>query len=318
LSKQACSEDEFLQLWNRYQSVSAIAKILNIDERAVAKRRKRISERNCVILPSPHKLSPYNLVIPQNRIRMTATVDNAVIAVGSDAHVWRKELTTAQRAFVAFHKNYQPDYSVLNGDIFDGASISRHPRIGWNNVPDLKEEFEACRHFTDAVYDAAPNAAHVYLYGNHCQRLDNMLANQMPQLQGLPGMSLAELFPKWEFGISLFINKELQIIHKWKGGEYAVANNTKGAGVSYVTGHLHSQKVIPFTDMRGTRWGVDAGCLAATAGEQFDYTMDTPVNWVSGFAVLTIRNGILFPPELCSVVDEQRGTVWFRGTEIAV
>jgi hypothetical protein len=37
------------------------------------------------------------------------------------------------------------------------------------------------------------------------------------------------------------------------------------------------------------------------------------VNWCSGFAVLTFRNGKLLPPELCEVID---GVAYFRGEEV--
>ena len=38
----------------------------------------------------------------------------------------------------------KPKVVIANGDIFDGAQISRHPRIGWDNKPTVLEELEAC------------------------------------------------------------------------------------------------------------------------------------------------------------------------------
>lgn len=85
-----------------------------------------------------------------------------------------------------------------------------------------------------------------------------------------------------------------------------------------VTGHLHSQKVQPLSDYNGTRWGVDAGCLAAPGGDQFNYAEDNPQNWRSGFCVLTWKKGKLLPPELVTVVDEAEGLVVWRGEIIDV
>jgi hypothetical protein len=76
-------------------------------------------------------------------------------------------------------------------------------------------------------------------------------------------------------------------------------------------------KVTPFGDYRGTRWGVDTGTLAEIDGPQFlDYLEDSPVNWRSGFAVLTMKDNKLLWPELVSKHDE--GIIDFRGSLIDV
>lgn len=79
----------------------------------------------------------------------------------------------------------------------------------------------------------------------------------------------------------------------------------------YVTGHLHSLKVTPYTDLVSDRYGVDTGTLCDVNAEQFAYAEDSPRNWRSGFAVLTFAGGRLMPPELVQRVDE--GKVFFRG-----
>jgi len=68
--------------------------------------------------------------------------------------------------------------------------------------------------------------------------------------------------------------------------------------------------VTPWADYRGRRYGVDTGTMADVGGPQFTYVEAGPLNWASGFAVLTFRDGRLLPPELV-VVDG--GTAWFRG-----
>jgi hypothetical protein len=85
-----------------------------------------------------------------------------------------------------------------------------------------------------------------------------------------------------------------------------------------VTGHLHSQKVTPYSDYNGTRYGVDTGCLSPTTGPQFNYLEDNPRDWRSGFAVLTWWKGQLLTPELVSVLDEAKGLVQFRGEVLSV
>lgn len=84
-----------------------------------------------------------------------------------------------------------------------------------------------------------------------------------------------------------------------------------------VTGHLHSLKVTPYSDYTGIRWGVDTGTLANPYGPQFAYyTEDGPVNWRSGFVVLTIKDRELLWPETVSVLRD--GVVCFRGELIDV
>jgi len=74
---------------------------------------------------------------------------------------------------------------------------------------------------------------------------------------------------------------------------------------------------MPITDYNGTRFGVDAGCLADTEGPQFiDYLEDNPTLWRSGFIVLTFRSGRLMWPEPVYVVED--GKVGFRGEIIEV
>jgi hypothetical protein len=53
-------------------------------------------------------------------------------------------------------------------------------------------------------------------------------------------------------------------------------------------------------------------------GPQFDYRLGTPSDWRSGWCVLTFREGVLMPPEFCTVIDEEAGTVFFRGELLQV
>jgi hypothetical protein len=114
------------------------------------------------------------------------------------------------------------------------------------------------------------------------------------------------------------VNEHTMIKHRWHNGIHAVYNNTLKSGVSFVTGHLHSLKVTPWTDMgaQKTRYGVDTGTMANIDDPAFFYTEDSPVNWRSGLAVLTFWEGKLMPPELCEVISE--GIVYFRGKIIEV
>lgn len=74
---------------------------------------------------------------------------------------------------------------------------------------------------------------------------------------------------------------------------------------------------ITVTTISAKKWpygdGVDTGTLAEPYGPQFNYTEAGPVNWASGFAVLSFHEGRLLEPELCVVMD---GKAWFRGEPV--
>jgi hypothetical protein len=205
----------------------------------------------------------------------------------------------------------------MNGDVFDGASISRHPVSGWGSTPSVKQELEACQDRLGEVEKAAKGAALHWTWGNHDMRFNARLAAQVGDTwRGVEGMNLTDHFPLWKFSTSIMVNEDTMIKHRYHNGIHAVYNNALKSGISIVTGHLHSLKVTPFSDYRGDRYGVDTGSLADINGNQFEYSEDNPKNHRSGFAVLTFVDGELLPPELCQVWDDDH--VVFRGQLIKV
>lgn len=230
-------------------------------------------------------------------------------------HLWPGELTTAQRAFIAFCDKLKPDVAVINGDLFDGATVSRFPAGMWlqEKRPNVRQELEACQAFLDALQ--APKR--IWTWGNHDARFEARLAAMTPEYEGVPGFALKDHFPEWTFGMSMFVNDDLVIKHRaGANGIHAVYQNALKGGRSIVTGHLHSLKVTPWTDYNGTRYGVDTGTLADVDGPQFDYVEDSARNWRSGFVLLTIVGGKLLYPEIVQVWDEN--SVQFRGEIINV
>ena len=251
--------------------------------------------------------------------RQQVEITDGVILVCSDAHYWPDIESTAHRAFCLFAKEMRPHTVIMNGDGFDGASISRHPRIGWDSKPTVKQELEACRQFLGEIEEAASTKSLYWPLGNHDSRFETFLAANAPEFQGVDGFHLKDAFPLWIPCWSVFINDNTVVKHRFKSGIHAPHNNAMWAGRTMVTGHLHSQKVMPLTNYGGTYWGVDAGMLAPVNGPQFtDYLEDAPVNWRSGFAVLTYWKGELLTPELVRVYDEAEGLCEFRGTVFQV
>lgn len=318
MAKARLTEADFIELFER-GGPKAIIAATGATERAIYGRRAEIERRIGRQITAPdaggNHRTRSNI---EHAARHHLDISDGVVLIGSDAHYWPGIITPAHRAFVQFCRTEKPAAVILNGDVLDGAGISRHPSIGWENKPSLIEEIEACQARLAEIERAAPKAELVWTLGNHDARFESRLANVAPEYARVHGVHLKDHFGyRWNPCWATWINEHTVVKHRWKGGIHATHNNTVNSGKSIVTGHLHSLKVTPWTDYTGTRWGVDTGTLAEPGGPQFvDYTEDNPVNWRSGFAVLTFREGELLDPELVRVRDE--ATVVWRGKVIEV
>ena len=308
---KVCSDDDLIAAVLKYGPDRAATILGYSSKRQIYSRMNRIEERRGINLrTSPKSIkngpSVAGAVIP-------IEVRNGTVLVGSDAHIWPGDLTTAQRAFLHFAKELKPAAIIANGDFFDGSSISRFPSIGWESKPSVQEELEAVQDYMHQLVQASKNSQRLWPAGNHDLRFESRIAAQLPELRDVKGVHLKDHFPAWAPCWRVDINGGSVVVkHRWKGGIHATHNNTLNSGVTLVTGHLHSLKVTPYTDYNGTRYGVDTGTLADVNGEQFiHYTEAGPVNWRSGFVVLTFKDGELLLPELVQKWDEDH--VQFRG-----
>ncbi len=250
------------------------------------------------------------------------TINDGVVLIGSDYHKWPGYRSAAFSALIRHTETFEPVAVILDGDMVDGASISRHGSIGWERKPTINEEIQALIPDLDDLIGAHPypdTCDWVWPFGNHDERLETLIANKTPELRGLSGVHLRDHFPAWEPCWTCHINAGtpswtvvLHTIKMTKGDA-----NTKDAGTNIVTGHDHKLYVMPFTDYRGTRYAVHGGTLSAgriPVQEQFiNYTRGKPLDWQSGFTHLTFSNGRLLPPEQVSVISEKNRLTAFRG-----
>lgn len=308
------SDEDFIRLWYELKSAAKLSEVTSLDVRNVHARRRKIENKYKIRLVSKVDRSA-EFLVRDHMSRMDVDLDNATIFVGSDAHYWPDEISTAHLAFVKLIKKHKPDIVVMNGDAVDGASISRYAKAGYDTfrMPTVKEELEAVSDRLGEIEKVAGNAKLVFTMGNHDMRFEAKLANQAPEFAGVPGFTLKEHFPRWLFCMSMMINKNVMVKHRYANGLHATYNNAMKAGVSMVTGHLHRLQATIVSDYNGSRWGVDTGTLCDTDGDQMAYAEDNPSNHCSGFAVLTIVNGRLIQPEFCAVLD---GVAYFRGAPV--
>lgn len=294
----------------RELGVDRAARKLGINRRTVQRRRDSIERESGAALYKGSPLPPEPTQFPWRR---ELKIPNGIVIVASDSHYWPGPTSLMHRALVFFCKELKPRAIIENGDVIDAPTISRHAPIGWEGRPNLCDEIEAAQDRLAEVEKAAGKAERIWNLGNHDARFETRLATVAPEYAMLYGVHLKDHFPLWDAAWSCWINDQVVVKHRFKGGDHAPWNNTLRAGKTMVTGHLHSAKVIPLSDYTGTRYGVDTGCIAEPNHKAFvDYTEDNPKNWRSAFAVLTFKDGKLMYPELVTQWDDDR--VQFRGT----
>jgi predicted phosphodiesterase len=328
-----CTEEQFIEIWNKLGSPQAVANALGINVRTVHLRRNRLANKGIQLITTNLQGNKICFdketmeVKLQDRIagayrnvRKGTTMEKGRVIVFSDAHIIPNYDTTASRALIEIIKEFKPEVIVCNGDAFDGQRLSRFPKIGWEETYTVKQELDACIDYLGEVEAASTFKSNlIWCYGNHDMRFATSLSNSSANnFEGIKGFTLEDHFPLWKFCWSYWINDHTQIKHRHKGGYNAGRANVQAATVHCVTGHTHVLPVHPFTTLNpsypmGTIYGVQTGCLADPYGQQFSYLEDQARDHRSGFAMLTYENGQLLPPELIQVWDEEKGQVTFRG-----
>lgn len=320
--KRYPSNEQFVRIWKDCAGdTNKVSEITGLKLRAVFNRR-RSCEKELGIVLSAQK-SSIEAVVRHHKARVNLNINDDNLPLASDPHVWPGDRTTVQRAYIEFVKRLKPKHIILMGDVFDGARLSRHPRIGFmESRPTVWKELEAVTEFLTEIENAAPKGAVlIWCLGNHDARYEAYLAANAPEMEGVSGMHLKDRFPKWLPCWSVHINENTPnhtvIKHRWHNGIHAHYNNVLKGGVNIVTAHLHKLDCRKYTDYRGNRYGVDAGFMADVGDPQFtNYLEDGCVDWASGFPVITFKNGKMMRPEFVQKWDEDM--VEFRGEVIKV
>lgn len=326
------TDQEFIELWKQNPSPTLFAKATGMSQRAAQNRRRTIEFRHNIILETTQnqrdaynaknreekllKLQAENQARIQQApisVRRGVHLEKGRIIVFSDAHFYPDDTTTAFKALIKFIEYFKPNIIVNNGDSFDGGSISRFPRIGWDKKPTVQEELEANKFYLGEIEKVRPAGSRlIWCLGNHDARFETLLANHAPQYDGVPGFQLKDHFPLWEGCWSFWVNEDTVIKHRFKGGRYAGYNNAIAAQTNIITGHTHVLACQPITGYSKTIWGVQTGTLAEPNNMQFaDYTEDSPKDWRSGFVMLSWDHGRMLMPEMIQVCGEDE--VEFRG-----
>lgn len=178
---------------------------------------------------------------------------------------------------------------LINGDLIDFATISRHEKDFRNRS--VAVEFESVRVFLKSLRDAFPNARIIYKYGNHDERWEKWLYVKAPEIFDCSDFQLEVILRLGELKIEVVKNKlpirigKLTVLHghELAGGSGGV-NPARGAFLktleSVVIGHFHKTSSNTESTMYGDVISVHStGCLC---GMNPSYM---PINkWNLGFS----------------------------------
>lgn len=315
-AKPIMTDDEFIKAWQEAGgSPRRMAEMTGIQERQIYKTRYSLAGRGIILksIPTGTRKGHWSKdnIGRAYKNQNALNVHNGNVLVFSDAHWWPDhERTVANEALHELIKDLKPAAIVANGDLFDGARVSRHAPLGWSELPSVRGELEICQERMADIEMLLPKGcAKFWNIGNHDARFDRALVTNAPEYEGIVER-LEDKFDRWDFAWSLTVNDNVMIKHRYHNGIHAAYNNALKSGKTIVTGHLHRLAVTPWADYNGRRWGVDTGTLANPHGPQFDYAENNPSPHTSGFAVLTFKDGMLLPPELVEVINDK---AYFRG-----
>ena len=286
-------------------NISGAARSLNIPRNTFNSRLERARAR----FPNGSPDANINGRWTYPRI-ITKEVPNTRWVIGSDLHIWDGDPPLIYKAFVKVCKSLKPDGIILNGDVIDGARVSRHPSVRGSKAPKIEKEIETAKKWLKML----PKTKHrLWTMGNHDTRIDNYIAANANELDGYI-LSLQEHFTDWEIAWAFELNGTVEVRHRFRGGIHAGWNNALHGGISMITGHTHQLQMTAMRDRNGSRWGIETGTLADPFGPQFQYAEGSPSRSQMGFAVISFdEDGNLMPPELCEMI---RGRPVFRGEYI--
>jgi predicted phosphodiesterase len=323
--KASCTDEEFIALWAKLQSTKLVSEALGIAQRSVAARRARLERVKGILLPTapqagtrhmrPQDKHHLGMSINEARQFINLSIHDGTLVIGSDAHYSPGIYSTAHAGMLRVIEQLRPDAVILNGDILDGQTAGRWARIGWQETYTVKQELDAVQERLGELEAVAKGAKLLRTIGNHDLRFDSLLSANAGQFEGIAGFRLRDHLPLWQEAWRIEVNTDTVILHDWHSGIHSAWNDVmKSGGYNVVTGHTHELTVKTHRGFGGNRYGVKTGMLAEEDQRQFDYRGGKPgLNWQSGFAVLTWKDGELLYPELAYV---HKGQCYFRGQAV--
>ena len=192
-----------------------------------------------------------------------------------------------------YGKEKKVDCILINGDLIDFATISRHEK-DWRSR-NVVQEFEAVKSFFKTLKDHFPQTKIVYKYGNHDERYEKYLYAKAPEIFDMPEFQLEIILKLGELKIDIVKDKrpiivgKLTVLHGHElfgmgGVNPARATFTKTMEDTLV-GHYHRTSSHSEPTMNNRLINVHSqGCLCEM------HPLFAPINkWNLGFAYVELN-----------------------------
>ena len=192
-----------------------------------------------------------------------------------------------------YGKEKKVDCILINGDLIDFATISRHEK-DWRHR-NVVQEFEAVKVFFKTLRTHFPQTKIVYKYGNHDERYEKYLYAKAPEIFDMPEFQLEIILKLGELKIDIVKDKrpiivgKLTVLHGHElfgmgGVNPARATFTKTMEDTLV-GHYHRTSSHSEPTMNNRLINVHSqGCLCEM------HPLFAPINkWNLGFAYIDLN-----------------------------
>jgi UDP-2,3-diacylglucosamine pyrophosphatase LpxH len=188
----------------------------------------------------------------------------------------------------------QIDCLILNGDIMDFYSISRHEKE--KDLRDFAKEIEMGRNFLQKIRDLFPTIPIYYKMGNHENRWQRYLNDQAEEFAQLHEMQFEQFFrldklgmiyvPDWQ-GIEV---ANLLVLHGHEimaGGMNPSQSTFNKTFCDTLIGHVHrTTSTIKKNGFKEYFHTYSTGCLTQLSPKYYPFAQHN-----NGFAVVEIENG---------------------------
>tara|TARA_R110002095_G_C4251957_1_gene240456 strand:- start:46042 stop:47352 length:1311 start_codon:yes stop_codon:yes gene_type:complete len=240
--------------------------------------------------------------------------ESLLFQIGSDFHGSSLIDPFARRVWMDIAKSEQPDAVRYNGDVVDFPRLSRHRQLPGHFALNLQQEIDGAVKIMSDTRDAAPNADHKFIMGNHDIRLVTALADCAPIFSSLRDLRFARLFKLDELEIGLvcrsnFLNPSaahlkkdiaqnwetidnlFTIVHGFLCGKDSASKHLRRFMRYGTNGHLHNPAMVSEgSDATGVIQWWQTGCMAnpeAVAAEYIPGPIDA-TGWHSGFLMARV------------------------------
>lgn len=273
-------------------------------------------DRKCATVPRSNGHAGTKPQLPPSKAEpwLPFELGNGIkVAILSDLHIpYHSEI--AVNAAVTYCKKRRPNVLLINGDLADFYSISRHQKD--QSKRNFKAEVEAVQGGLAYLRGQFPKARIVLKAGNHEERWQHWLWNCAPEISDFDRMSLEQWIDAPKYGVEIVQDQRpvmvgnLPVMHGHEIGKgiSAPVNTARGLFLrttsTMLQGHSHrtSQHVEPdWRHIDTATWST--GCLCDMSPEYARIN-----KWNHGFCFVTVNEAGGFNVDNLRI--SQDGEIW--------